>query len=1430
MNCQRPPKHLRSIALTSYRQRSISFAVLILVAGSLSTSELAKADVFSWSYGTASGKVGQIKSISDRRSADGLLKRAREALTEGNVELAEWYVDRVEKSGIDYSAKMFQRFVDTPAKVRESIVETKNRMQRSGNNVATQVVPPSVPAQSAVATAQPTIPAGVPATGSAGSTNLEAAVTGQATRAAAMLERSRTALALGNTSEAVAWYHSAVKLNAHFSPDAFNPGRLRDELLAAGVSENLLATGTPAAVGHHSITDPAQLAQLGSQLPSVLETPEASYVSNEGDLLSPEDVTSSSLLRRAEMIKSAQTADNGPDPATTQARNSALQLMAEARASLDRGDLEMAEQFARAAQELAVPDDAYEPSDPRPWMVLAAINKRQEGIHPAAMAASAVNNQPFAAPPVNTAAISSVNSAPAVMPELTPSALPVVQFPSTETSIGNNPPNQVGTAQTTSPQVGQLQEDKTQIITMDDLPAMRATGTAPPPFDRTRVELAQATSDKLAPVTSFGAGGEDIATTISDLVAPKESNTPPATSYETVPAEARQQLSPPPPGRLAAAQPNLSPEEEARANDAVRLFNAGQEALSEQELDKARKLFKEAWKFEADLPPDVRQALQDNLQMTRASSAERRNGVRSGGMSELQRASVDKLLAEVSREQAIVRREKQENPFKAWERLKALRATVAAADVDIASRQQLLARVNGQLKQMEQYVDQNRAKFENDQRNKRVLDEIDRERALRVRNQEQLAEMVEEFNDLMDQQRFPEAVVIAKKARELDPLDPVVQTMLWRSQVARQIVTNMIRNEQFNEGSMNMLNDAEFAGTPNVGDNSLVFPDATQWGDLTDRRRKAMEANRRRYTEVEVEIQRALKNSVDVKFEDVPLAYVIDELATMVGINAFIDPEGLAAEGVTSDTPVTLSLRKPVSLRSALNLILQPLHLSFIIQDEVLRITSEQVRDGDVRSEVYHVADLVIPIPNFVPGNNMGLPGAIREAHNVLGQGYMGGAMRTGGLTMMADNPGVGTNSTSASVLAQMGASGMVPSAGTNGGPYGMGTGSSGGGSQADFDTLIELITTTIDPDTWEDVGGQGTIAGFPTNLSLVVQQTQEVHNKIADLLAQLRRLQDLQVTIEVRFITLNDNFFERIGVDFDFDIDDNTGLNVTQLNDLDDSGPSVTVGLDPNGAPTVDLDIGFTQGSFGATTPTFGGFDANSAANLGFAILSDIEAFFVIQAAQGDSRTNILQAPKVTLFNGQTAFVSDTANRPFVTSVIPVVGDFAAAHQPVITVLTEGTSLTVQAVVSQDRRFVRLTLVPFFSQIGDVDTFTFEGATTSDTGTTAVDPTDDTQSVRNNSLDARRGTTVQLPTFAFTTVSTTVSVPDGGTILLGGIKRLSEGRTEQGVPMLSKLPYINRLFKNVGIGRDTSSLMMMVTPRIIIQEEEEEKLGIATP
>ncbi len=90
--------------------------------------------------------------------------------------------------------------------------------------------------------------------------------------------------------------------------------------------------------------------------------------------------------------------------------------------------------------------------------------------------------------------------------------------------------------------------------------------------------------------------------------------------------------------------------------------------------------------------------------------------------------------------------------------------------------------------------------------------------------------------------------------------------------------------------------------------------------------------------------------------------------------------------------------------------------------------------------------------------------------------------------------------------------------------------------------------------------------------------------------------------------------------------------------------------------------------------------------------------------------------------------------------------------------------------------------------------------------------------------LDWTPYSTVLLPTFAVTSVNTTVSVPDGGTVLLGGIKRTANGY-EMGVSSINQLPYVNRLFRNQGIGQDANRLMMTVTPRIIIQEEEEELL-----
>jgi hypothetical protein len=70
-----------------------------------------------------------------------------------------------------------------------------------------------------------------------------------------------------------------------------------------------------------------------------------------------------------------------------------------------------------------------------------------------------------------------------------------------------------------------------------------------------------------------------------------------------------------------------------------------------------------------------------------------------------------------------------------------------------------------------------------------------------------------------------------------------------------------------------------------------------------------------------------------------------------------------------------------------------------------------------------------------------------------------------------------------------------------------------------------------------------------------------------------------------------------------------------------------------------------------------------------------------------------------------------------------------AVGYQPVITQLPEGVNLMATAVVSADKRYVRFSGLPFFSLIGEVQTFNFvtgqstnqQGGTNTGTGVGGV-------------------------------------------------------------------------------------------------------------
>jgi general secretion pathway protein D len=1052
-------------------------------------------------------------------------------------------------------------------------------------------------------------------------------------------------------------------------------------------------------------------------------------------------------------------------------KSRAVKLMQEARQALAAGDLQQAEEAARLASATGVPESAFLPHEDRPSLLAWDIQRaRTNGKTP----------------------------------------LPAVASPSA-------PEDRYATQARMSPE-------------LNSAPAYQTTSL---PATASDLRFAQLPEPMELPSDSVERAQQLPSPTQSSSTTTRQSYTPvstsdPAVSNDTLPVN--QQPSP------------MAAQSTAETDDAGQLLRAGEAALERQDRQTAAKLFGQAYVLRDELNPTEQVRLQGHLgQLAEATRiAAPIPSARSNSSNLIDSAVADQqtqarqMSAQVGKKQSEARRLRETKPQEALKLLQETREQVANSQLSEEYRTQLLRRIDITLDETEKYIKDHHAEIELDQQNQAVLEQVDRSREVRIKVQQKVAELVDEFNKLADEQRYAEMEVVARRLIELAPEEPVAQQVWQNAKFIRRNMMNLQLADERESSNWNALNDVETSAIQKVGDGHELVYDEKSWNGFV-KNRKSGEREARR-TERELEIERRLKTPVLLRYEDTPLSEVIDGLSNLAGVNIHLDPRGLSQEGVESSTPVTINLSKEISLKSALNLILEPLHLSYVIKDEVLKITSEQLRDGETYVHTYNVADLVIPIPNFVPNNNIGLQGLINDAHATIG--YGGGGIGVPGPTVLVNDRGPnGTNGPNRDVLAQQFGGGAMGGGSSGSVPIGSGPGGMGGGANADFDSLIDLIVSTVASETWaENGGGEAEIRPFPTNLSLVISQTQAVHEQIADLLEQLRRLQDLQVTIEVRFIRLNDSFFERIGIDFDANIGPAASANTINADGtVNQNAPSAIVGVQESANTTAlpvfttDLDVPFRQNGFSLATAPFG--SPERVANFGFAILSEIEAYFLIEAAQGDRRTNLLNAPKVTLFNGQQAFVADAVSRPFVIGVIPVVGEFAAAQQPVIVVLNEGTLMTIQAVVSNDRRYVRLTVVPFFTQVGDVQEFTFEGSSST---TSSSSTTDDDQNGTNNSQSDSNssnatGVTVQLPSFQFIAVVTTVSVPDGGTVLLGGIKRLNEGRNEIGVPLLSKVPYVNRLFRNIGIGRTTDSLMMMVTPRIIIQEEEEERMGLTS-
>lgn len=601
-----------------------------------------------------------------------------------------------------------------------------------------------------------------------------------------------------------------------------------------------------------------------------------------------------------------------------------------------------------------------------------------------------------------------------------------------------------------------------------------------------------------------------------------------------------------------------------------------------------------------------------------------------------------------------------------------------------------------------------------------------------------------------------------------------------------------------------VLTDAERSATP--WEEIYRYPEPAEWERLTERRRRftaggggeseAIQATRRKLQ------QKGIINgedwSISLQLTATSLGSVLDFIAEAARakpreINIIVDRQGIEDVGIMLDDPVDLSV-KDVSIEQALKMVLGP-DLGYRVQnDGSVLISSRDRLNQDLPVVAYFVGDLITQVPDFgetVPS---------LQISQALDQGDSGGG---GGL--FADTTITETEDRGTERLRE----------------------------------LIERQVRSTEP--WESMGGRATLDFYERSGLMLVSQTADGHQNLQNLLEQLRRERAIMISIEARFVTVSDAFLNDITVDFDITFlnagDSWRGANGDWVDPADPAaarfdttpvqtqpGPDGILGtaddiatLEPNAAPPI---VGSTSSNGQGTAtlqPGLGIFNglfgpANWGANEGGLVISgvmldNIQLGFLIRAIQADRRSTTLFAPRITLWNGQRAWISDGTHSAYVSDLEPVVAEAAVGWDPEISWIVSGTVLDVKATASADRRYVQLDLRPQVALPPNL---------TNTTQVQAVSP----QAVAN--------ATIVLPVVRITELNSSVSVPDGGTLLVGGVKLFEEHDVESGVPVLSKVPVLKRLFANRAQVRGQQNLLILVQPTIIIQAEREEELGTA--
>lgn len=651
---------------------------------------------------------------------------------------------------------------------------------------------------------------------------------------------------------------------------------------------------------------------------------------------------------------------------------------------------------------------------------------------------------------------------------------------------------------------------------------------------------------------------------------------------------------------------------------------------------------------------------------------------------------------------------------------------------------------------------------------------------------EQVRNLFRQANLAFEQGKYELSERFCREISRIDPENPDVEPLLQLVVSARHARTADTDRDSYIEEWKRAFSHVEQALV--YQQEIMVFPSYEEWKKIESRgQRRKEEAERKGDTEQMRQLQDKLNEEISMDFTETPLHEVIDFIRSRTQINIVIDPsvyKNQDPEELKIDITVT-----DIKLSSVLNIILDMRNLAYRMQSGTLIITPRNaLREAPVL-RLYNVKDLTGKLNDF-PGPELSLETPEAEG-------------ATAGVVFDDKQEGTSTMITE--------------------------------------DQLKDLIENNISRDSWDEE--QYSIDA--RHGTLIIRQSPEVHRQIESLLDDLRQATGLLVTIETRFITVQNDFLEDIGVDWrslgavatgsqeipETEVynaqsnptalrprDVGTGRNIRNMDDVifgDVNEPatirSIGTGRAAGAYYRYRDDFETRQRVENLFDTTLGRSDIlTNRGGLSFqmAYVDEVELQAILRAVRKRQRSTMVTAPRLTVFNTQRANVSILNQIAYVRDYDVEIATNATIADPEIGTINDGVVLDVRPIISADRKYITLELQP--------------------TAAVAQQPFESIDTQLASSAFQAGTVTIQLPRIQMTRIKTTVTIPDGGTLLLGGLMEATSNDFMSGVPVLSDLPLLNFFFSRRGQFESRRSLLILVTGKITSLEESEPREGLS--